>query len=85
MPEYAEATACHQIDCVGRLTPAKQRRAAGQNEQLQLTLDRKDYEPGQEIEVSIRAPYVGAGLITIERDKVYAHAWFKTDKTASVQ
>jgi hypothetical protein len=60
-------------------------RSLDRNAELQLTLDRKDYEPGQEIEVSIRAPYVGAGLITIERDKVYAHQWFKTDKTASVQ
>ena len=60
-------------------------RSLDRNAELQLTLDRKDYEPGQEIAVSIRAPYTGAGLITIERDKVYAHAWFKTDKTASVQ
>lgn len=60
-------------------------RSLDRNAELHLSLDRKDYEPGQEIEVSIRAPYVGAGLITIERDKVYAHAWFKTDKTASVQ
>ncbi|RYE67118.1 MAG: alpha-2-macroglobulin family protein, partial [Oxalobacteraceae bacterium] len=60
-------------------------RSLDRNAELQLTLDRKDYQPGQEIAVSIRAPYIGAGLITIERDKVYAHAWFKTDKTASVQ
>ena len=60
-------------------------RSLDRNAELQLTLDRKDYAPGQEIEISVRAPYVGAGLITIERDKVYAHAWFKTDKTASVQ
>jgi len=60
-------------------------RSLDRNAELQLTLNRKDYAPGQDIEVSIRAPYVGAGLITIERDKVYAHAWFKTDKTASVQ
>ncbi|MCL1962114.1 MAG: alpha-2-macroglobulin family protein [Desulfovibrionaceae bacterium] len=60
-------------------------RSLDRNAELHLTLDRKDYEPGQEIQVSIRAPYVGAGLITIERDKVYAHAWFKTDQTASVQ
>ncbi|QIL83151.1 alpha-2-macroglobulin family protein [Diaphorobacter sp. HDW4A] len=60
-------------------------RSLDRNAELQLALDKKDYEPGQEISVSIRAPYVGAGLITIERDKVYAHAWFKTDKTASVQ
>ena len=60
-------------------------RSLDRNAELQLTLDKKDYEPGQEISISIRAPYVGAGLITIERDKVYAHSWFKTDKTASVQ
>ncbi len=56
-----------------RATPTS-RRSLDRNAELQLALDRKDYEPGQEIEVSIRAPYVGAGLITIERDKVYAHA-----------
>lgn len=60
-------------------------RSLDRNAELELTLDKKDYAPGQEISVSIRAPYVGAGLITIERDKVYAHSWFKTDKTASVQ
>ena len=60
-------------------------RSLDRNAELQLTLDRKDYEPGQEIQISIRAPYVGAGLITIERDQVYAHRWFKSDKTASVQ
>ena len=35
--------------------------------------------------VSIRAPYAGAGLITIERDRVYRHQWFKTTTTSSVQ
>jgi alpha-2-macroglobulin len=60
-------------------------RSLDRNAELQLTLNKKDYDAGDEIEVSIRAPYVGAGLITIERDKVFAHAWFKTDKTASVQ
>ena len=60
-------------------------RSMDRNAELQLTLNKKDFNPGEDIEVSIRAPYVGAGLITIERDKVYAHAWFKTDSTASVQ
>ena len=60
-------------------------RSLDRNAELQLTLNRKDYDPGDEIEVSIRAPYVGAGLITIERDKVYAHKWFKATETASVQ
>jgi alpha-2-macroglobulin len=60
-------------------------RSLERNAELQLTLNKKDYLPGEEIEVSIRAPYVGAGLITIERDKVFAQAWFKTSTTASVQ
>ncbi len=60
-------------------------RSLERNAELELTLDRKDYAPGDEIQVSIRAPYTGAGLITIERDKVYAQAWFKADKVASVQ
>lgn len=60
-------------------------RSLERNAELQLTLNKKDYQPGEEIEVSIRAPYIGAGLITIERDKVYAQQWFKTGTTASVQ
>ena len=60
-------------------------RSLERNAELELTLDRKDYAPGDEIAISIRAPYTGAGLITIERDKVYAQTWFKADKVASVQ
>ena len=60
-------------------------RSLERNAELQLTLSKKDYQPGEDIEISIRAPYVGAGLITIERDKVFAQAWFKTTTTASVQ
>lgn len=60
-------------------------RSLDRNAELQLTLNRKDFDPGDEIEISIRAPYAGAGLITIERDKVYAYKWFKATETASVQ
>ncbi len=60
-------------------------RSLERNAELQLSLSKTDYAPGEEIEISIRAPYAGAGLITIERDKVYAHRWFRTDNTASVQ
>jgi len=60
-------------------------RSLDRNAELQIKLSKKDYQPGESIELSIQAPYIGAGLITIERDKVYAHTWFKTDKTASVQ
>jgi len=60
-------------------------RSLERNAELQLTLNKKDYAPSEDIEVSIRAPYVGAGLITIERDKVFTQQWFKTSTTASVQ
>lgn len=60
-------------------------RSLDRNAELQLTLNKKAYEPGDEIELSIRAPYAGAGLITIERDKVYAYKWFNAETSASTQ
>lgn len=53
--------------------------------QLQMTLSRHDYSPGEEIEMQIQAPYTGSGLITIEREKVFAWRWFKTNTTSSTQ
>ncbi len=53
--------------------------------ELQIRLDRAGYAGGDTIQVSIRAPYVGAGLITIERDRVYHSQWFKTTTTSTVQ
>ena len=55
------------------------------NAELTLSLSKDSYKPGEEIEISVRAPYPGSGLITIERDKVYAHAWFKADGNSSIQ
>lgn len=60
-------------------------RALERNAELQLTLNKTEYKPGETIQVAIQAPYSGAGLITIERDKVYAFQWFKADSTRSVQ
>ena len=60
-------------------------RSLDRNAELQLALDRKDYNPGDDIEISIRAPYAGAGLITIERDHVVTHKWFRSTDTASTQ
>jgi alpha-2-macroglobulin len=60
-------------------------RSLERNAELQITLNKKDYIPGEEIELSIKAPYTGGGLITIERDHLYAAKWFKTTTTASVQ
>src|SRR5205823_15050799 len=60
-------------------------RSLERNAQLQVQLDKPAYGAGGVIEVSIRAPYVGAGLITIERERVFRHQWFKTTTTSSVQ
>lgn len=60
-------------------------RSLERNAELQIRLAKEDYNPGEEIELEIRSPYSGSGLITIERDHVYNHVWFKTDKTNSVQ
>ena len=53
--------------------------------ELKIKLDKTYYEAGDEIELNIVAPYTGAGLITIESDRVHAHKWFATDKTDSIQ
>lgn len=60
-------------------------RSLERNAELQVVLNKRDYAPGEEIELQIRAPYTGAGLITIERERVYQHAWFRTTTTNSVQ
>ncbi|QNK00966.1 MG2 domain-containing protein [Dyella telluris] len=60
-------------------------RSLDRNAELQLNLSKQDYAPGESVDIAIRAPYAGSGLITIERDKVYAHAWFHADTTSSVQ
>jgi uncharacterized protein YfaS (alpha-2-macroglobulin family) len=55
------------------------------NTELQIKLNSKDYKAGDEIEMQIVAPYAGAGLITIEADKVYAWKWFNSATTGSLQ
>ncbi len=60
-------------------------RSLERNAELQIQLDKGSYAGGETMSVSIRAPYVGAGLITIERDRVYQHEWFRTTTTSSVQ
>ena len=60
-------------------------RSLDRNAELQIRLDKPTYSGGDTIEVSIRAPYVGAGLITIERERVFSSQWFKTTTTSSVQ
>lgn len=60
-------------------------RSLDRDAELKLNLSKKEYQPGETIDISINAPYVGSGLITIERDKVYVWKWFKTTTTNSTQ
>ena len=47
--------------------------------ELDLKLDRREYAPGDEILLEVTAPYAGTGLVTIERDRVHAFRWFRTE------
>ena len=60
-------------------------RALDKNSELQVKLNRSSCNAGDEIEIAMTAPYTGSGLITIESDKVYAHQWFTSNTTSSVQ
>ena len=53
--------------------------------QLEVKLEKADYRGGEYATVFIKAPYAGSGLITVERDKVYTHAWFTSSGTSTVQ
>ncbi|MFK8017663.1 MAG: alpha-2-macroglobulin [Gammaproteobacteria bacterium] len=53
--------------------------------QLALSLNGDSFAPGDEIELSITAPFTGTGLITIERERVFAHKWFTADTNSTVQ
>ncbi|MDI1352796.1 MAG: alpha-2-macroglobulin family protein, partial [bacterium] len=55
------------------------------NAELSIKLNKDEFQANEDIELQITAPYTGSGLITIERDKVYATQWFKTETTNSVQ
>lgn len=55
------------------------------NAALSVKLNQAEYEAGTDIEMEITSPYTGSGLITIERDKVYAYQWFQTNTTKSIQ
>ncbi|MDR2081818.1 MAG: alpha-2-macroglobulin family protein [Campylobacteraceae bacterium] len=60
-------------------------RSLEKNSELDMKLSKAEYKNGEEIEIAINTPYVGSGLITIEKDKVYAAKRFKTTTTSSTQ
>ncbi|NQT62533.1 MAG: alpha-2-macroglobulin family protein [Candidatus Marinimicrobia bacterium] len=60
-------------------------RSLDKTSELEIKLNKNDFDPGEEIEIYIKAPYKGAGLITIERDKVYAFKWFKSEDNSFIE
>lgn len=60
-------------------------RSLDRNAELQIQLDKPEYNAGDTMQVSLRAPYTGSGLISIESNHVHSFAWFKTDSASSVQ
>ncbi|MDR1659730.1 MAG: alpha-2-macroglobulin family protein, partial [Desulfovibrio sp.] len=52
---------------------------------LRAQIDKKDYEAGETAHIRLTTPYDGAGLITLERDGVEAHKWFRAKAGESVQ
>ena len=59
--------------------------ATNTTSEMQIKLNANEYSAGDTINISLTTPYVGTGLITIERDKVYAYKWFRTTSNTSVQ
>jgi len=60
-------------------------RSLSRNAELKMKLNKKDYAQGDTIELEIRSAYVGRGLITIERDKVYDFVWFNQNQKTTTQ
>jgi len=60
-------------------------RALEKNAELEIKLNAKEYNAGDESAVSVTAPYSGYGLITIEREKVYSYNWFQANTASSIQ
>ncbi len=71
------ASAEYNVAGAANLTHAIDREAG-----LGLKLNHNEYAAGDKIEMQITAPYTGYGLITIERDSVYAYKWFKAPTTS---
>lgn len=63
----------------------KGEQAIPKNSTLNLKLNKENYNPGESIQLNITSPFTGYGLISIERDKVYAFKWFKMDTTSTVE
>lgn len=51
---------------------------------LRLNLDKADYAPGETVSLMLASPYMGMGLLTLERDRVATHIWLRIPAGNSV-
>jgi len=61
------------------------RRNLERSGELEIHFTDKQWLPGEELEFSLTSPFTGAGLITVERDRVLESKWFQVDSKTSVQ
>lgn len=60
-------------------------RSMERDAELGIKLARSTWNSGESLEANLSATYTGAGLLTIERERVLGWQWFKAGTTASVQ
>jgi alpha-2-macroglobulin len=53
--------------------------------ELSIKLGSESVKQGGELNFQLTTPYNGAGLITIETDRVHAYKWFRTEGLTSIQ
>lgn len=78
----------NQVVCVCPFTvvgKGESNRSLDRNAELDLKLAKSTWNSGDNLELSLNAPYTGAGLITVEREKVLGWQWFKSPTTGSTQ
>ena len=74
------STISYSVVGMGNIT-----RSLDKTAELEIKLNKEDYEQGEEIELYVKAPYKGAGLITIEKDKIYSYQWFKSQSNSFIK
>lgn len=79
-PENQVICAC-TFSVVGKGDPT---RSLERNTELDLKLARDQWNSGDNVEMSLTAPFAGSGLITLERERVLGWKWFKSPTAGSV-
>jgi uncharacterized protein YfaS (alpha-2-macroglobulin family) len=75
--DAAETTLCSiPYRVAGKGDPG---RSLDRETELEMVLGKGEVLAGEEVEIHLTAPYAGAGLVTLERDRVLSHHWFRTE------